>query len=271
MSRPTVLERIYTWWSDLHCKGSVNYFTQVDAVTLDLLPASSLDIGLVNPNQIAMFNCSKRSKHCERCSCFKTMRQRFPGGGDWDWDLKVLASTIKGEANGDNSHGKAAQVDNSDVQIRVTPGGALRISGGNHHLEPVHVPVAPSVEDAQDSTNQSDSQRARLENCRVHQSSSLGFSHYQRGHVTNWLIAALLCLVLGSSYLLDGPTDHQARTDTAQSTQDAQRHAQQQARFQRAARKMCSASQGAFELLADGAIQCLTSVGVPTITAKVAL
>ena len=83
--------------------------------------------------------------------------------------------------------------------------------------------------------------------------------------------AAVFAAVLSASHLLDGPTDHQARTDTAQSAQDAQRHAQQQARFERAARKMCSASQGAFELLADGAIQCQDRAGLPTITAKVAL
>ena len=83
--------------------------------------------------------------------------------------------------------------------------------------------------------------------------------------------AAVFAAVLSTSHLLDGPTDDQARTDTAQSTQDAQQHAQQQARFERAARKLCSASQGAFELLEDGAIQCLTRVGVPTLIAKVAL
>lgn len=77
--------------------------------------------------------------------------------------------------------------------------------------------------------------------------------------------------MLGSAYLLDGLTDTQARTATAQSAQDAQKQAQQQARFERAARKMCGVGQGTFELLADGAIQCLTGLGVPTITAKVAL
>ena len=89
--------------------------------------------------------------------------------------------------------------------------------------------------------------------------------------LTNWIMAAIIAGAMSTAYLLDGPTDDQARSDTTQSAQDAQRHAQQQARFERAARKLCSASQGAFELLEDGAIQCLTRVGVPTLIAKVAL
>jgi hypothetical protein len=88
---------------------------------------------------------------------------------------------------------------------------------------------------------------------------------------TNWFTAALLCLLLGSAYHLDGPSDIEAMQATASSADDAAHAARQQARFERAARKACGSDNGAFVALADGAIQCFTHRGAMTITAKVAL
>jgi hypothetical protein len=87
----------------------------------------------------------------------------------------------------------------------------------------------------------------------------------------NWLLAAIIAAAMSTAYLLDAPTEAQARIDTARSAQDAQKHAQREARFERAARKLCGGDNSVFELLEDGAIQCLTKRGFPTITAKVAL
>ena len=270
-----VLNRTRAWWSDLRCEGSIDYLTKSEAIALNLLPASGLDVGLVDPNQLVLFKCSKWSKQCQRCSCVKTMRKLFPGSCDWDRYLDVFISAKQCETNRNNRDGKAAEVDNADVHMRDGSGPEFRISRGDPHLKPIHVPVAPGVEDAQDGPHQSHSQRASLKDCRVHQYSPLSFSHYQRGHVMahpafNWLLAALICLLLGSLYRLDTPSDTQARIDTAQHTQDSQREAARQARFERAARRMCGGGDTAFVLLADNAIQCL-SQGRKTITAKVAL
>jgi hypothetical protein len=42
---------------------------------------------------------------------------------------------------------------------------------------------------------------------------------------TNWLLAFAICAMLCTSYLLDGPTDHQAAQAQASSLQDAQKAA----------------------------------------------
>jgi len=83
----------------------------------------------------------------------------------------------------------------------------------------------------------------------------------------NWLLAAIICLLMGSLYRLDGPSD----IDAARAAHDAQQAAQQTARFERAARRACGGDNGAFVLLADREIQCLTHRGHKTMTAKVAL
>ena len=89
--------------------------------------------------------------------------------------------------------------------------------------------------------------------------------------LTNWIMAAIIAAAMSTAYLLDStPSDTSARISTTQSEQDAQKQAKQQARFEKAARKLCGGSQGTFELLADGAIQCLTQ-GNKTFTSKVAL
>ena len=87
----------------------------------------------------------------------------------------------------------------------------------------------------------------------------------------NWLLAALIAATLSTAYLLDAPGEVQARIHTAQSVADAQKQAQRTKRFEKAAHQLCGGGNGAFELLADGAIQCFTHRGHKTITAKVAL
>lgn len=86
-----------------------------------------------------------------------------------------------------------------------------------------------------------------------------------------WLAAALICLLLGSAHLLDGPSDTDAMQDTAASAADAAHAARQQARYERAARKACGGDNGTWVALANGAIQCYTHQGRATITAQVAL
>lgn len=83
--------------------------------------------------------------------------------------------------------------------------------------------------------------------------------------------AATFGALLSTSYLLDGSSDLDATTRTAQSLQDAQRTAQHQARFERAARHLCGGGPSAYELLDDHTIMCLTPTGGKTITSKVAL
>lgn len=83
--------------------------------------------------------------------------------------------------------------------------------------------------------------------------------------------AIIFAALLSTGHLLDGPSDAQARIDTARAAHDAQQAAQQTARFERAARRACGGDNGAFVLLADNAIQCMTHRGHKTFTAKVAL
>ena len=83
--------------------------------------------------------------------------------------------------------------------------------------------------------------------------------------------ALIFAALLSTGHLLDGPSDAQVRIDTARSTKDAERAAQYQARFERAAQRACGGGNGAFVLLADNSIQCLTHQGHKTFTAKVAL
>jgi uncharacterized low-complexity protein len=87
----------------------------------------------------------------------------------------------------------------------------------------------------------------------------------------NWLLATIIAATLSTAYLLDAPTEYQARIDAAQAAIDAEHTARQQARFEHAARKACGGGESAYELLADGSIQCFTHRGAKTILAKVAL
>jgi hypothetical protein len=76
----------------------------------------------------------------------------------------------------------------------------------------------------------------------------------------NWALAGLAALIMSSAYLLDGPSDYQAAVDTAASVRQAERQAQAQARFERAAQAACGENAG-WQLREDGAVQCLTKRG----------
>ena len=68
----------------------------------------------------------------------------------------------------------------------------------------------------------------------------------------NWLAAGLVALVMSAAYLLDGPSEHDARVDTAEE------------KIQR----LCGEN-SAWKLLENGSIQCYTHRGFKT--RKVAL
>ena len=86
----------------------------------------------------------------------------------------------------------------------------------------------------------------------------------------NWALAALIAATLSTAYLLDVPTEHQARADTASAADDAAREARHQARFTRAAAKAC-AGHGTAEVLPDNSVQCTGSDAKTITLAKVAL
>jgi len=63
----------------------------------------------------------------------------------------------------------------------------------------------------------------------------------------NWVAAALVALVMSTAYLLDGPSEHDARVDTVEE------------KIQR----MCGENAG-WKMLADGSVQCFTHRGHKT-------
>jgi len=63
----------------------------------------------------------------------------------------------------------------------------------------------------------------------------------------NWVAAALIALVMSAAYLLDGPSEHDARVDTKEEL----------------IQKLCGEN-AAWKLLADGSIQCFTHRGFKT-------
>ena len=63
----------------------------------------------------------------------------------------------------------------------------------------------------------------------------------------NWVAAALIGLVMSAAYLLDGPSEHDARVDTAEEK----------------IQKLCGEN-AAWKLLDDGSIQCFTHRGFKT-------
>ena len=63
----------------------------------------------------------------------------------------------------------------------------------------------------------------------------------------NWVAAALIALVMSAAYLLDGPSEHDARVDTVEE------------KIQR----LCGEN-AAWKLLADGSVQCFTHRGHKT-------
>ncbi len=76
----------------------------------------------------------------------------------------------------------------------------------------------------------------------------------------NWALAGLAALIMSSAYLLDGPSDHQAAIDTAAAERAARREVLAEARFARAAQRVCGEN-AAWQLREDGAVQCLTKRG----------
>ena len=63
----------------------------------------------------------------------------------------------------------------------------------------------------------------------------------------NWLAAGLIALVMSTAYLLDGPSEPEARVDTAEEK----------------IQKLCGENAG-WKLLADGSVQCFTHRGFKT-------
>lgn len=63
----------------------------------------------------------------------------------------------------------------------------------------------------------------------------------------NWLAAGLIALVMSAAYLLDGPSEHEARIDTVEE------------KIQR----MCGENAG-WKMLEDKSIQCFTHRGHKT-------
>ena len=63
----------------------------------------------------------------------------------------------------------------------------------------------------------------------------------------NWLAAGLIALVMSAAYLLDGPSEHEARVDTTEE------------KIQR----MCGENAG-WKMLDDKSIQCFTHRGHKT-------
>lgn len=63
----------------------------------------------------------------------------------------------------------------------------------------------------------------------------------------NWLAAVLVAAVMSTAYLLDGPSEHDARVDTAEEK----------------IQKMCGEN-AAWKLLEDSSIQCYTHKGAKT-------
>ena len=63
----------------------------------------------------------------------------------------------------------------------------------------------------------------------------------------NWVAAALVALVICTAYLLDGPSEHDARVDTKEEL----------------IQKLCGENAG-WKVLADGSVQCFTHRGFKT-------
>ena len=63
----------------------------------------------------------------------------------------------------------------------------------------------------------------------------------------NWVAAGLIALVMSAAYLLDGPSEHDARIDTVEEK----------------IQKLCGENAG-WKLLDDGAVQCFTKRGKKT-------
>ena len=65
--------------------------------------------------------------------------------------------------------------------------------------------------------------------------------------IYNWLAAALVASVMSAAYLLEGPSEHEARVDTVEEV----------------IQKMCGEN-AAWKMLEDGSVQCYTHRGAKT-------
>ena len=63
----------------------------------------------------------------------------------------------------------------------------------------------------------------------------------------NWVAAVLVAIVMSTVYLLDGPSEHEARVDTVEDK----------------IQKLCGENAG-FKMLEDGSVQCYTHRGLKT-------
>lgn len=79
----------------------------------------------------------------------------------------------------------------------------------------------------------------------------------------NWLAAALLCLILGSANLLDGPDDHSFEVAQAQELEALQRAEGARLRYEQTAQRICGANTGWVEL-PDGTRRCTDKRGRPS-------
>lgn len=81
--------------------------------------------------------------------------------------------------------------------------------------------------------------------------------------LANWLLAACICVAMGSLYHLDGPSEIQAAIDTAKARTVAAREEQTRDRLERSARKACGEN-AHFQLLDASTVQCFTKRGLRT-------
>lgn len=75
----------------------------------------------------------------------------------------------------------------------------------------------------------------------------------------NWLCAAVIAAVMSTTYMLDGPEDHQAEWAASTELAELQASAAKEARRDRAAIELCIKAHGlgaAVQWTADGSLLC---------------
>lgn len=72
--------------------------------------------------------------------------------------------------------------------------------------------------------------------------------------ITNWLLATIICILLGATWHLDAPSDHNTEMAQAAALSDAIKSEAAQARFTRAAAQICGNAPWAQD--ASGAVVC---------------
>lgn len=85
-------------------------------------------------------------------------------------------------------------------------------------------------------------------------------NRYTHPLLTNWLPATVICLLLASSFHLDGPADYEAEQAEAVSLMDAQRTEAAAQRRAQAAQALCGPNAGVIEQ-SDGSIRCTLKNG----------